>query len=380
MPLSPLSPFSRSVCFGAASAALLCAAGAFQGFDRFGGRGETLARRLRTAELNKPDATLLQRGYYENLMGAGRFDSQLFEIFTGEPQLERFDQSVAARKRGDFLDVEMVPDIRTVFRGGAFSTNRWGFRGHDYEREPPARTFRMAVLGASITMGWGVADGEPFTDRLEERLNADAGSAPFEAYEVLNFAVAGYTPPQQLLQLRRALNFHPHAVLVVAHEVEIDRGLARIAAAGPGGDGIPLDSLQRAAQWAWQGATSRQAAERRLHPHRYQLLEWIYQRMADESRAHQAIPVWVFLPALDAMPDHAEIDRLAEIARRAGLVVVDLHHVYDGLDPRTLRIGQADRHPNPAGHGLVGRALDSALRATPALQPYLPAAPGGPRP
>jgi hypothetical protein len=162
--------------------------------------------------------------------------------------------------------------------------------------------------------------------------------------------------------------------------VEIDRALARIAGAGPNGDGIPLDSLQRAGRWAWQGVTTRQAAERRLQPYRYQLLEWIYCQMVEEARAHQVIPVWVFFPALDAMPDHAEIERLADLARRAGMVVVDLHHVYDGFDTRTLRIGQADRHPNRAGHELVGGALDRALRATPALQPYLPRAPGDPRP
>jgi hypothetical protein len=367
-----LSAFVRSVGFAASSAALLCVAGAFNGWERTGGRGETLARRLRTAELNKPDATLLQRGYYENLMGAGRLNSQLFQIYTGQPQLDRFDESVAARPRRDFLGVEMVPNVRTVFRGGALSINRWGFRGGDYEMEPGPETYRIVVIGASITMGWGVADGEPFPDQLEERLNDDANRAPFRTYEVLNFAVPGYSPPQQLLHLRRALRFRPNAVLVVSHELEIDRGITRMVSARLGGIRIPFDSLQRATDHAWAGVTTRQAAEKRLMMHRHELQDWIHGQMADSIRAYGAQPVWVFLPALDHNPDPAEIDRLAAGAARAGMVIVDLRHAYDGLDQRTLRINDADRHPNPEGHELVGALLDSALRYTPALHQFLP--------
>jgi hypothetical protein len=379
--MSGSSPFVRSVGFATVSLALLCAAGAWEGWDRAGSRVAGVGQRLKTAELNRVDATQLQRGYYENLMGAGRFNSQLFQLYTGQPPIERFDESPAARQRDDFLDVEMVPDVRTAFHGKSFTTNEWGFRGRSYDRDPPAGTFRIAVLGASITMGWGVADGEPFSDRLEHRLNADAAAAlRFRSFEVLNFAVAGYSPPQQLLQLRRALSFRPHAVLVVAHEVEIDRGITRLAAARERGIAIPLDSLQRAADRAWEGVTTRQAAERRLQPHRYELLEWIYRQMVEQTVAQGALTVWLFLPALDHLPEPSEIDRLAALAERAGMTVVDLRHVYDGVDSRHLRVSAADRHPNAQGHDRVAAALDRALRALPELQPYLPPMSGAPSP
>lgn len=378
MPAS--SPFARSAGITTVSLTLLYVAGAWDGWSRLGEGAAGLGQRLKTAELNRVDATQLQRGYYENLMGAGRFNSQLFQLYTGQPPLERFDESPAARKRDDFLDVEMAPDVRTAFHGKPFTTNEWGFRGRSYDREPPAGAYRIAVLGASITMGWGVADGEPFADRLEDRLNQDARGAFFESYEVLNFAVAGYSPPQQLLQLRRALTFRPDVVVVVAHEVEIDRGIARLAGARPAGVDIPLDSLQRAADWAWEGVTTRPAAERRLQAHRYELLEWIYRQMAEQTRAQGALPVWLFLPALDHLPQPGEIDRLATMARRAGMIVVDLRHVYDGVNPRELRVSATDRHPNARGHDMVAAALDSALRAVPALQISLPPTPGDPRP
>lgn len=374
--MAPGSSFGRSVALTTCAAAALCAAGVWDGWGRFGAEGVAFATRLRTGELSKTDATLMQRGYYENLMGAGRFNSRLFEVFMGEPRAERFDESDAARPRDDFLDLEIVPDVRTSFRGASFTTNRWGFRDRDYERGRPPETYRIAVLGASITMGWGVADGAPFADRLEERLNADAADAPFRAYEVLNLAVAGYTPPQQLMQLHRALAFEPHAVMVVSHEVEIDRGLARLVRAREAGLPIPFDSLQRAADRAWEGEASRQAAERRLRPHRYELLEWIYREMVAACRERGVVPVWVFVPTLDRVPHAREIDTLRAVAARAGMVVVDLRQVYDAANRRALRLGDADRHPTAEGHALVAAALDSALRATPSLAWNLPPARG----
>jgi hypothetical protein len=62
------------------------------------------------------------------------------------------------------------------------------------------------------------------------------------------------------------------------------------------------------------------------------------------------------------------------------MIVVDLRHVYDGVNPRELRVSATDRHPNARGHDMVAAALDSALRAVPALQISLPPTPGDPRP
>ena len=46
-------------------------------------------------------------------------------------------------------------------------------RDQDYERSPPPNTFRIALLGPSNVMGWGVGDGETFEALVEERLNRE---------------------------------------------------------------------------------------------------------------------------------------------------------------------------------------------------------------
>ena len=58
---------------------------------------------------------------------------------------------------GDFLDFELRPSFTISYRAEfPFTTNRWGMRDKEYSRVAPPRTFRIALLGASVEMGAGV--------------------------------------------------------------------------------------------------------------------------------------------------------------------------------------------------------------------------------
>jgi len=52
--------------------------------------------------------------------------------------------------------------------------------------QKPASTCRIALVGSSIVMGYGVGDNEVFARHLENRLNANLASHS-PRYEVLNF-------------------------------------------------------------------------------------------------------------------------------------------------------------------------------------------------
>src|SRR5207237_633528 len=70
--------------------------------------------------------------------------------------------------------------------GITYATNADGFRDRTYPRAKPPGTFRVVVLGDSITLGWGVALEESFPKRLEQRLGPSV--------QVLSLGVAGYNP------------------------------------------------------------------------------------------------------------------------------------------------------------------------------------------
>ena len=57
------------------------------------------------------------------------------------------------------------------------STNEFGMHDDPVAVEKPDGTFRIAVLGSSIDMGWGVKHQDTYINQLEEWLNFALGSA-----------------------------------------------------------------------------------------------------------------------------------------------------------------------------------------------------------
>ncbi len=57
------------------------------------------------------------------------------------------------------------------------STNSLGIRGKEISLEKPQDTYRILLLGDSMTFGWGVNEGETFAKILETNLNNFAKNA-----------------------------------------------------------------------------------------------------------------------------------------------------------------------------------------------------------
>ena len=66
------------------------------------------------------------------------------------------------------------PNLSRTLFGQPFTTNSHGLRDREYAVEKPAGVFRIAVLGSSIDMGWGVGTEETYVNLLEDWLNAHA--------------------------------------------------------------------------------------------------------------------------------------------------------------------------------------------------------------
>jgi lysophospholipase L1-like esterase len=116
------------------------------------------------------------------------------------------------------LDRPWLFGLRPGFRGEiretpgiAYEINADGFRGRAVAPAPAPGTFRIVVLGASTTFGFGVNEGETWPARLERILNERGGPR----VEVLNLAVNGYNPYNEAALLAdRGLAYQPDLVLV----------------------------------------------------------------------------------------------------------------------------------------------------------------------
>jgi D-alanyl-lipoteichoic acid acyltransferase DltB (MBOAT superfamily) len=358
--------FTRSVAFTGLSLLLLFLIGKPAIYSRFGLRAEQTIRAIRVDGLNKRDAALLRRGYYENLIGVERFNTQLWEVYMKRPShWLNIRDTAAVRSTGDFLTWELRPFAAIAFKGKQLHTNRWGMRDQEYEMKKPSKTYRYALLGASPEMGAGVADNETFESLLELRLNQENNNkTQYAKYEILDFAVGAYSQLQNLWVLEhKVFDFEPNTILYVVHATDEDAALRHYVESIQTGVEIPYDYLKDLASKAnIDRNTPRDVAEQRLRPFQSQLLSWVYTRMAKDCRQRGIQPVWIFLPMIGENISQRDIDLHVRLAQEAGFVTISLDNWFENQDMKYLVLADWDMHPNAEGHKLIANKLYEALR------------------
>ena len=110
---------------------------------------------------------------------------------------------------------EFKPNLDEIYELVRFRTNSRGLPDEEYALSKPDDTYRVAVLGDSVTQAFGVELENAFHSVLERRYNAESESTH---YQFINFAVGGYSLSQYLAVLkRRALAYQPDHILVAIY-------------------------------------------------------------------------------------------------------------------------------------------------------------------
>jgi hypothetical protein len=364
-----LRELARSRAFTVATMVVLVVVSLEAVHTKLGTSMATMAHSLRSAHLSRLDNAKLERGYYEGLLSVDRFNSQLWEVYAKKPS-NWLDGANAGLKRfvGGFEQVELMPSIVLATSYGAITTNRWGLRDKSYAELRPPDTLRAAVLGASSVMGWGVGDNATFEALLEERLNAKPVSTAFRHVELLNYGVPGYQPPQQMVAFERSLRQQPNAVMYVATGRELSRSATYLAELVNKRLPIPYPRLQAIVdQSGVRPEMDETTALKHLEPHGGEILQAVYDYIAEGCRQNGIRPVWIFLPQVREGSWQEETPAALQAARSAGFAVIDLEDVYRGRDIATLRLAEWDDHPNVLGHRLVADRLYAAFAANPAV-------------
>lgn len=317
-----------------------------------------------TSKLNARDAAALERGYYEGLTDVNRFNTELWQLYSSRPTgWVDIRDTEAAQHTDNYLQYELRPSASIIYKGAPFQTNRWGMRDKHYSMEKPAGTFRIALLGDSRAMGYGVADPEVFESLLEERLNAEFAGAAFRGFEILNFGVADYKPVQRLMVFEdKALDFKPDAFIYTGHFDDFE--MRHLAEAVERGIALPYPELGEIV--AKSGATpSMPTAEirRRIYRYEAELMTFVFDRIAATARENGVAPVWVYLPSLMeyTAEERAKCAKLIAMARKAGFIVIDLSAMFAGEDMSKLWIAEWDHHPNAVGHRMIADRLFEAM-------------------
>lgn len=344
----------------------------------------------RSTELNRADREAAAGGYYQGLIGGpdGPGDGRAGDIamrLVGKPtDWARFHAANVCNPLPDrdFLQFELKPGLARTLFGHPFRTNRHGMRDRDYPVEKPDGVVRVAVLGSSMDMGWGIAAEDTYVKRLEGWLNARAARrADPRRFEVMNFAVAAYAPLQRMEAYRRKVRgFAPD--LVIYSATMLDNRLAEIhlcdllrarsdlgydfvrdefATAGLTGDDVAVDAANR--------LVSKELVKRKLRPRYWALYDATLGALAADCRSDGVPLACVIIPRVgraDAPEARAEsVARLRGIAAHHAVPLFDLSGTFDGQDPALFEIASWDDHPNALGHHRLFVALAHTLVAHP---------------
>jgi D-alanyl-lipoteichoic acid acyltransferase DltB (MBOAT superfamily) len=360
--------FRKTTAGTLASLIILGLVGLPQFYSKLGTKTANIVLSLRTDKLNRLDAVAFERSYYEGLVRVNQLNDELAEAYMKRPVklLRVIDAGGLTRFADGFIQQELVSSMQSTTYFGKVTTNKWGMRDRDYEKTPAPNTYRIAILGSSVEMGWGVNDDEVFESLVENRLNTELPGNKIQKYEILNFGVPGYFPLQQAPALEKALAFSPNAILYMAHGNEFTRATRYLADVVHNGIDIPYEKLRAIADSAGANSgISKSEAERRLLPNKNYILTWLYEWITEECRKHEVVPILIFLPQTEGGDWEVETPGALRIAKEAGFKVIDLMNVFDGYEPRSIQLNEWDKHPNVLGHRIMAERIYQVLTKRP---------------
>ena len=303
------------------------------------------------------------QGYYDQLLDKPQDVSSAYDY-------ERQDRiHKVLRPVSDLRQREMIPDLNFVRHGIRFTSNAWGMHDRNITEAKPIGTVRIAVLGSSHVMGWGVTQDQLMTRRLEQLLNEN--EAIGSSVEVLNFGVSGYSPLSQLGLLNTKLSrFEPDIVLFVSHSVDQEWTVMHMQRVRAENTTTPFAFIEDILRDNNITTKSNEVLARsRLLPRAVEITTWVYRMMVEESHRMDALPVAAFAP----LPREGEILRRLASNRAvkdslqikelqaSGFLVMDLRNVFQGRSSNELALRQWEGHYSHVAHELMADALYSQI-------------------
>ena len=116
-----------------------------------------------------------------------------------ELEMWKYARSVKMRDPNPEIGHRHRPNANAVLMGAAVRTNAHGFRGPSIAEQPAPGVARIAFVGDSITMGWGVREEEQFSSRVLASLAARGRKV-----DGFNLGVGNLNTAQELALFRAA--------------------------------------------------------------------------------------------------------------------------------------------------------------------------------
>lgn len=285
---------------------------------------------------------------------------------TYEVEMWKYAKHVKQRSDNPAIGHRHGPNAQATLMGVDVRTDRSGFRNAELPVQPPAGTARIAFVGDSITMGWGVAERETFAHQVVELLrrqgrkvdgfNAGVGNLN-TAQELALYEAAGAALKPDIVALSYFINdaeptqrygevswldWHSQLWVVVKYQ---------------------LDTLLR-----WTGG---RVDWKDYYRNLYETGQpgWVktqqeLARFAKVAAAEGSQLIVFNIPELRELSPYPFGDltaRVRSVVEKGGVPFVDLLPAVESEKPSTLWVTVPDPHPNGKANTLFARAMVESL-------------------
>lgn len=291
----------------------------------------------------------------------------------------RYAREVKRESSYPGLVEEHRPNVETKLMGALIRTDAHGFRRPDPRTEEARRPDDrlVVVLGDSCTLGWGVPEGQTFSDLLERSLNERAARSASKPVTVLNAGIGNSNTPMHLARYARDGRPLRPAWVVLGYFIND---------AEP--DPVPNDNLvlRHSALgvlvWGQVGLRARHAYRdyetyyRALYADRFPGWDRLGRALQEFQRllGEDGIPMTVLL--IPEMHEPKGFGAFADIYRRVaalaearGFEVIDPSERFSAGPGEAYWVSASDAHPNAAAHAILAGALAGSRHAVSDLQP-----------
>jgi lysophospholipase L1-like esterase len=307
------------------------------------------------------------QGYYESLLELGGKESKTADADADvirPASWKPFDDSGIVEFQANYLRRRMKPNLHATWNGESFTTNSRGYRTPEVAIPKPSGTFRIVVIGSSNTMGHGVGDDAPYPRLLERWLNHAPGVDAGRPVEVVNLAISGDSPSQQLLRMQEDVaQYDPDWILTDASVLDFSLEEAQIRWVLKHQTPIPLGYVREAVgRLSAASGGSTEELNRKFPQELEALLGGAYAGWAAESRRLKVPMTVVLLPRADKAAESPHLVALVHrLCARNGLHLIDISTCFSGLSVDEFRVSDVDAHPSVLGHQRIFGALSKQL-------------------
>ena len=314
-------------------------------------------------------------GYYEELLdatearGAGGWLKGPSEI--APLDWVRLHETDGVVWDDPFQRFRLRPGADFDYKGAPLGVNALGLRDRETLLEKGDGVRRVAMVGASVLMGSGVAVEETFENRFEDAVSlgvlGDRGPVEF-----LNFGVAGYRLDQLAdVVVERIEVFDPDAVLLVINDLALNPNWSRhVAWLVSEGRDLRYDYLREVVASAGIDADDApRVMVSRLAPYRDQVVRGGL-LVAREWCEARGIPLVLLVLAQPSATStfSGRVEGISPLMQELGLRSLDITGAYgEHPDLEALWLRPWDRHPTSEGHALMAEGLVEKLQSDPEM-------------